>query len=122
MKTKLFLLIVFLGMFSFSYAQKGYLFIVATRGHEGATVYTSEVLEAKDFKKCSTSNDSFECVKSAMATYLIGAGERAFNFDYYYFPTEGTYSTMDEAKRKRMEAIEHTNKSGFKVKEVVLKN
>lgn len=121
MKTKLFLTVVLLCLFGLTYAQKGYIFVVATRGNEGSTAYLSEIHKAKDFKKCSGGETPTDCIRNAMMAYLIGAGERAFNFDYYIFPNESSYDTLSEAEGKKEEAIKLCKTSGIKVQEVSIK-
>ena len=118
MKTKLFLTVILLGFFSLSYAQSGYVFILATRGVTGDNVYLSQIHKAKDFKKCKVGKNLTECIRNSMASYLMSAGERAFNFEYYIFPNEGSYDTLAQAESKREEAIKLTNTSGFKLKEI----
>ena len=121
MKTKLFLTVILLGLFSLSYAQNGYVFILATRGVTGDNVYLSQIHKAKEFKKCKVGKNLTECIRNSMVSYLMSAEERAFNFDYYIFPNEGSYDTLAQAESKREEAIKLTSTSGLKLREVILK-
>ena len=121
MKTKLFLTLILLGCFCLGFAQIGYVFILATRGSTGDNVYLSQIHKEKEFKKCKVAKNVSECLRYSMMSYLLGEGERAFNFDYYIFPNEGSYDTLDDAESKRAEAIKLTSTSGLKLQEVILK-